>query len=173
VADSGFRLGIDFGTSNTVAVLRWPDGRVKSLLFDGSPLLPSAVYLEPQGSVLSGKDAVHSSRLQPHRFEPYPKRRIDEGTLWLGDREIDAIQLVSAVLRRVATEAVRVAGAMPREVAITHPAAWGPHRRDALIKAAAAAGLPTPQLAAEPVAAACYFVGTVGTHVPVGGCAVV
>jgi len=40
VAGSGFRLGIDFGTSNTVAVLRWPDGRVKSLLFDGSPLLP-------------------------------------------------------------------------------------------------------------------------------------
>jgi len=45
VADNGFRLGVDFGTSNTVAVLRWPDGRTKPLLFDGSPLLPAAVYL--------------------------------------------------------------------------------------------------------------------------------
>jgi ABC-type branched-subunit amino acid transport system substrate-binding protein len=173
VADSGFRLGIDFGTSNTVAVLRWPDGRVKSLLFDGSPLLPSAVYVDPQGTILAGRDAVHSSRLQPHRFEPYPKRRIEDGTVWLGDREINAIELVAAVLRRVATEAVRVAGVQPREVMLTHPAAWGPQRRDALVRAAVAAGLPTPQLAAEPVAAASYFVGTIGTNVPVGGCAVV
>ena len=52
MADTGFRLGIDFGTSNTVAVLRWPDGRVKSLLFDGSPLLPSAVYVEAAGGIL-------------------------------------------------------------------------------------------------------------------------
>ena len=39
-----FRLGVDFGTSSTVAVLSWPDGRAKPLLFDGSPLLPSAVF---------------------------------------------------------------------------------------------------------------------------------
>jgi ABC-type branched-subunit amino acid transport system substrate-binding protein len=173
VADSGFRLGIDFGTSNTVAVLRWPDGRTKPLLFDGSPLLPSAVYLDPQGSLLTGRDAVHSARLQPHRFEPYPKRRVEEGTVWLGEREIPVIDLVATVLRRVATEAQRVAGAMPGHVTVTHPAAWGSQRRDALSRAAVAAGLPAPLLVPEPVAAASYFVGTVGTHVPVGGAAVV
>ena len=37
-------LGVDFGTSHTVAVVRWPDGRVRTLLIDGSPLLPSAVF---------------------------------------------------------------------------------------------------------------------------------
>src|SRR5262249_44992492 len=31
-------LGVDFGTSTTIAMLRWPDGRVRPLLFDGSPL---------------------------------------------------------------------------------------------------------------------------------------
>ena len=36
-------LGIDFGTSNTVGMLRLTDGRLRPLLFDGSPLLPSAV----------------------------------------------------------------------------------------------------------------------------------
>ena len=81
MADSSFRLGIDFGTSNTVAVLRWPDGRTKALLFDGAPILPSAVYVAEDGGILSGRDAVHSARLQPHRFEPYPKRRIDEQTV--------------------------------------------------------------------------------------------
>lgn len=27
----GYRLGVDFGTSTTVAVLRWPDGAIKPL----------------------------------------------------------------------------------------------------------------------------------------------
>ncbi|GIL25078.1 hypothetical protein NUM_03330 [Actinocatenispora comari] len=60
---SAFRLGIDYGTSNTVAMLRWPDGRTRPLLFDSSPLLPSAVYLTPEGTLLSGRDAQHSTRL--------------------------------------------------------------------------------------------------------------
>ena len=59
---SGFALGVDFGTSNTVAVLRSPDGRARSLLVDGSPLLPSAVYADPGGNLLVGRDAIHSAR---------------------------------------------------------------------------------------------------------------
>jgi molecular chaperone DnaK (HSP70) len=173
VADTGFRLGIDFGTSNTVAVLRWPDGRTKPLLFDGSPLLPSAVYVNADGTVLTGRDAVHSARLQPHRFEPYPKRRVEEGTVWLGERDVAVLELVTSVLRRVATEAERVAGAQPGQVMMTHPATWPPQRRQTLAQAAVAAGLPAPLLSSEPVAAASYFVSTVGTHVPVGGIAVV
>ncbi|GAA2631284.1 hypothetical protein GCM10010399_74280 [Dactylosporangium fulvum] len=173
VADSGFRLGIDFGTSNTVAVLRWPDGRTKPLLFDGSPLLPSAVYVNADGTILTGRDAVHSARLQPHRFEPYPKRRVEESVVWLGERDVPVLELVASVLRRVAAEAERVAGAKPGQVMITHPATWPPQRRQTLAQAATAAGLPAPLLSPEPVAAASYFVGTVGTHVPVGGVAVV
>ena len=38
-------LGIDFGTSNTVSMLRMPDGRLRPLLFDGGTLMPTAVYL--------------------------------------------------------------------------------------------------------------------------------
>ena len=40
------RLGIDYGTVTTRAVLAWPDGRWTRLLFDGAPQLPSGVYLE-------------------------------------------------------------------------------------------------------------------------------
>ncbi|MEV0127070.1 ABC transporter substrate-binding protein [Dactylosporangium sp. NPDC050688] len=173
MADTGFRLGIDFGTSNTVAVLRWPDGRTKPLLFDGSPLLPSAVYVNADGTILTGRDAVHSARLQPHRFEPYPKRRVEEGTVWLGEQDVPVIDLVATVLRRVAAESYRVAGTHPAEVNLTHPATWPPQRRQTLTQAATAAGFPQPFLSSEPVAAASYFVGTVGTYVPVGGIAVV
>ncbi|GAA0927014.1 CHAT domain-containing protein [Virgisporangium aurantiacum] len=81
-------LGIDFGTSNTVGMLRLPDGRVRPLLFDGSPLLPSAVYLDTAGTLLVGRDAGRRSRLDPRRFEPHPKSRIDDGGILLGDREL-------------------------------------------------------------------------------------
>src|SRR3954462_935517 len=100
----GIRLGVDFGTSNTVAVLRWPDGRARPLLFDGSPLLPSAVYAEPGGGLVVGRDAVHSARLDPGRFEPNPKRRIDDQELLLGDREGPLVEAVGAGLSRVTHE---------------------------------------------------------------------
>jgi molecular chaperone DnaK (HSP70) len=62
-SETQFRLGIDFGTSHTAAILRWPDGHSRPLLFDGSPLLPSAVYAEPGGRLLVGRDAIHAARL--------------------------------------------------------------------------------------------------------------
>ena len=126
---AGHQLGIDFGTSNTVAVVRWPDGRVRPLIFDGSPLLPSAVYAEPAGGVIVGRDAVHSSRLDPARFEPNPKRRIDDGSLFLGTSEIPVPQVFAYVLQQVALEAQRQAGQMPGQVRLTHPARWGERRR--------------------------------------------
>ena len=49
---TGFALGIDFGTSNTVAVARTPDGRVRTLLFDGSPLRSSGNF-DRQRSMLT------------------------------------------------------------------------------------------------------------------------
>ncbi|HEY1174868.1 MAG TPA: Hsp70 family protein, partial [Phytomonospora sp.] len=86
-------LGVDFGTSHTVAVFRRDDGTPSPLLFDGSPLLPSAVCAEPDGTLLTGRDAVHSARLRPERFEPNPKRRVDDGSVLLGDTEIPVTAL--------------------------------------------------------------------------------
>jgi hypothetical protein len=169
----GIRLGVDFGTSNTVAVVRWPDGRSRALLFDGSPLLPSAVYAEPGGAVIVGRDAVHSARLEPARFEPNPKRRIDDGTVLLGDREIPVNELVATVLRRVRDEWTRTVGDVASEVTVTFPASWGATRRLAVADAAAAAGLGRVRLVPEPVAAAAYFTQVLGKDVPVGSVVVV
>src|SRR5688500_8503615 len=97
-------LGVDFGTSNTVAVARWPDGRARPILVDGSPLLPSAVFAEADGALVVGRDAVHSARIDPVRFEPNPKRRIDDGLVLLGEQEFPVVELIAAVLARVAEE---------------------------------------------------------------------
>lgn len=167
------QLGIDFGSSNTVAVLRWPDGRARPLLFDGSPLLPSAVYAEPTGALVVGGDAVHSSRLDPARFEPNPKRCIDQGTVLLGDREVPVVDLIAAVLARVVDEWRRTAGAVQPSTTLTCPAVWGATRRRVLVDAAARVGLHPVRLVAEPVAAATYFAQSLGRNVPIGSVVVV
>jgi len=160
-------LSIDFGSSNTVAMLRDANGRARSLLFDGSPLLPSAVFAAPDGSLLVGRDAAHQARDDPARFEPYPKRRIDDGTVLLGDREVTVVDLIAAVLRRVADEARRVAGVLPPAV-LTHPVAWGPARRGVLTEAARRAGLTVSGVVPEPISAAYYFTTVLGSTLPAG-----
>src|SRR4051812_16240293 len=166
-------LGVDFGTSNTVAVARWPDGRARPILVDGSPLLPSAVYAEPDGQLIAGRDAVHSARLDPARFEPNPKRRVDDGMVLLGDRDLPVAELIAAVLGRVAEEWHRTVGDVPTDVTLTCPATWGATRRTLLADAAARAGLTGARLVAEPVAAATYFAEVLGRDVPIGSVVVV
>jgi molecular chaperone DnaK len=166
-------LGVDFGTSNTVAVARWPDGRARPILVDGSPLLPSAVYAEPGGALAVGRDAVHSARLDPARFEPNPKRRIDDGLVLLGEHEIPVVDLIAAVLARVAEEWHRAVGPVRPDVTLTCPATWGAARRTLLAEAAARAGLEGARLVAEPVAAATYFAEVLGRDVPIGSVVVV
>ncbi|MEV0130888.1 Hsp70 family protein [Dactylosporangium sp. NPDC050688] len=165
-----FRLGIDFGTSTTVAVLRRPDGRVQQLLFDGSPLLASAVLLGTDGRLHTGRDAAHLARSAPERLEPNPKRRADERTVLLGDAEVEVVDLIAAVLRRVAVEAARVAGVVDA-VTLTHPADWGTARRTLLVEAARLAGFAGVDMVPEPVAAATYLATT--QEVPVGSCVIV
>jgi Hsp70 protein len=168
-----FALGVDFGTSNTVAVLRGPDGRTRTLLFDGSPALASGVFAMPSGELLSGRDAAHAARSRPECYEPHPKRFIDDGQLFLGVAEVPVAAVFAAVLRRVADEASRAASGRIAEVTITHPASWGSHRRAVLLSGAAQAGLGEPRLVAEPVAAASYFVDVLGASLPVGSCVLV
>jgi actin-like ATPase involved in cell morphogenesis len=175
-----YRLGIDFGTSNTVAVIHEEDGRTRPVLFDGFPLLPSCVCVaadvpgNPDGpGLLVGREATHAARIRPERYEPHPKRRIDDGTVLLGDAEFSVARLIAAVLAQVRTETVRTMGGEPGTVVLTYPAAWGPRRRSVLLEAAKLAGLGTPQLVPEPVAAAAFFVVATGAAVPVGSRVVV
>jgi hypothetical protein len=166
-------LSVDFGTSNTVAALRRDDDRARMLLFDGSPTLPSAVFLDPSGALLVGRDAVHSARMAPERYEPNPKRRIDDQMVLLGESELPVVELFAAVLGSVAAEAQRVAGVPVPRVVLTHPAAWAHTRQQVLVRAAERAGLPPPTLVPEPVAAADTFLAVSGDSVPVGGSLIV
>ena len=88
MAETGYLLGVDIGTSNTVAVLRATDGVTRPLLFDGQPVLPSTVYLDDVSGLLVGQDAQRMAQLDPVRCEPNPKRRIDDTSVLLGEQDI-------------------------------------------------------------------------------------
>jgi hypothetical protein len=153
------QLAVDLGTSTTIAMMRWPDGRVRPLLFDGTPLLSSAVLLGVDGQLHTGRDAAHLARGNPERLEPNPKRRIDDDLVLLGHAEVPVRDLLSAVLGRVSEEAHRVAGHLG-DLTLTHPATWGSRRCAQLVEAAEHAGLGRGRLVPEPVAAATYFAHT-------------
>ncbi|ASO23060.1 actin-like ATPase involved in cell morphogenesis [Actinoalloteichus hoggarensis] len=154
-------LAVDFGTSNTVAAVRGgPDAPVRLLGVDGRQSLSSAVWLSPDGTLIVGRDAERQARLDPSRYEPNPKRRIDDVEVLLGDTVVPVVELIAAVLRRVAEEARRQLGASPDLVLLTHPADWHRIRCNTLRSAARAAGwTDSVRLIAEPTAAAAHFAG--------------
>ncbi|GIJ71468.1 Hsp70 family protein [Virgisporangium ochraceum] len=171
--DAVCRLGVDLGTTTTVAVLSEGGDPPTPLLFDSSPSLRSAVFHRADTGVLTGIDAERAGVGYPAGLEPNPKRRIDEGTVWLGESEIAVVDLLAALLRRVAEQARRVAGRDPDDVVLTHPAGWGRARLGVLAAAAELAGWPACRFLPEPVAAAAYFTTVLGVQVPAGGSVVV
>ncbi|MHC1562970.1 Hsp70 family protein [Actinomycetospora sp. C-140] len=167
----GWDLAIDFGTSfTTTATLA--GGRVEVLEIDGSKYVPSLVCLDDDGAILVGRDALTEAAMAPDRTERVPKRAlVASEQVLLGDRTIATVDLVAAVLARVAGEAVRrFSGRRPSRVVLTHPARWqaGGLELRRLAEAAERAGLGEPDLVAEPVAAAHHYVRS-GDTVPDGG----
>ncbi|MGW5052506.1 Hsp70 family protein [Actinokineospora sp. NPDC004072] len=163
-------LSVDLGTSNTVAVLAAHGRPPRVVDVDGSSMMPSAVFAAEDGGLVVGRDAERRARLDPSRFEPNPKRRVDEGTLLLGDVVVPVTDALAGVLRRVADETSRqLAGKKPDEVRLTHPAQWGPVRRNVLLSAARQAGMGANiVLVPEPVAAAAHFASFPGQKLAPG-----
>lgn len=150
-------LAIDFGTSSTVGVLSIHGRGTQVVEIDGSVTMSSAVYADKDGTIFVGRDAERRARLDPSRFEANPKRRIDEGVLQLGELTIPIADAFAAVLRRVGEEAELLLSRRPGQVRISHPAGWGPERKQILRDAALNAGFGTAILIPEPVAAAAHY----------------
>ena len=96
---AGYQLGIDFGTSNTVAMLAGPDGRVRPLLFGVSPLLSSGVFAAADGGLLTGVDGEHAAVSAPAGWEPNPKRASITARCGWRTVQVPVVDLIAAVLR--------------------------------------------------------------------------
>jgi molecular chaperone DnaK len=156
-----YLLGIDLGTTRTAAAIGRLDARPGETeivnLGDRSSAVPSVLYLGDDGSVVVGEAAERRALSSPDHVVREFKRRIGDPTpVLVGGRpwapEDLSAQLVRWVVDRVAK---REAGPATR-IAVTHPASWGPHKKDRLGGALAAQGLQVSYLA-EPQAAALHY----------------
>ncbi|PWK82569.1 Hsp70 protein [Lentzea atacamensis] len=148
-------LSVDLGTANTVAVLS--DHGVVDL--DGGPTMPSSVYLDEDGTLRVGREAERRSRQDPSRYEPNPKRHIDEATIKLGETNLPVNDALAAIYSRVMESVTPLlGGGQLDEIRLTHPAEWGPTRRNKLLSSARLAGM-TGQLVPVPEAIAVASLG--------------
>ncbi|MFD4640431.1 Hsp70 family protein [Lentzea sp. NPDC058436] len=148
-------LSVDLGTANTVAVLS--DHGVVDV--DGGPTMPSSVFLDEDGSLRVGREAERRSRQDPSRYEANPKRHIDKPTIKLGEQNLPTNDALAAIYARV-MEAVTalLKGEHLDEIRLTHPAEWGPSRRNRLLSSARLAGM-TGELVCVPEAIAVASLG--------------
>lgn len=153
-----WRLAIDFGTSSTSAAMA-RGALVEPVPVEGLPSILSNVFWhEPTHRLLLGEAADNAAAAAPWCFEPYPKRRLGDEFMRLGDERVRVTDAVGAILRRVADEATLLRGGeRPGEVRLTHPVRWGATRKTKLCEAATTAGLPAAEMVPEPVAAATHY----------------
>jgi molecular chaperone DnaK len=155
-ARTTLHVAVDFGTSSTCVAISVDGREPQVVVVDGQPLVPSAVFAAADGTLFVGQEAERQAAIDPSRYEPNPKRRVDEGELLLGNTVISVLDVVRAVLSRAVAEARGLAGNAPVDVLVlTHPADWGAVRTRVLRQAGAGlAGEVT--LVPEPVAAAVF-----------------
>jgi molecular chaperone DnaK len=150
------RVAVDFGTSSTCISVSVRGREPQVVAVDGAPLMSSAVYAAPDGTLFVGQEADRQAAVDPSRYEPHPKRRIDEPELLLGASVHRVRDVIRAVLSRAVAEGQRVGGESVDQLVLTHPADWGAIRTRVLRQAGN--GLAARiVLVPEPVAAAVFY----------------
>lgn len=154
----GYVLGIDLGTTFSAAAIA-RDGRAEIIsLGDRAPQIPSVVVLRPEGGVLVGDAAERRSITDPTRTAREFKRRLGDPTpLVLGGTPYGAEGLMGHLLRAIVDKVVEQQGEQPDRIVLTHPANWGPYKRDLLRDAVRVADLDNVSFITEPEAAAIHY----------------
>lgn len=160
-APSGWTLAIDFGTSNTVVVVKDQRG-INAVEFAGHRWFPSVVFADDNGGLISGLEAFNNRLVQPRRYFAEVKQTVTSRspTVYVAGQPYATVDAVAAVLGEAKRSAMAFRGDptdLPARTALTHPVAWEDDQIDVLQQAAEKAGLPNVTTFQEPVAAAFHL----------------
>ncbi|MCI8303097.1 MAG: Hsp70 family protein [Lawsonibacter sp.] len=148
-------IGIDLGTTNSLAAV-WRNG--KSELIPnaaGEYLTPSVVSVDEDGSILVGAAAKDRLISHPERTAAAFKRAMGTSRRYeLGGKVFTAEDLSSFILRRLREDAEAYLGEVVDEAVVSVPAYFAEAQRAATKRAGALAGLTVERLVNEPSAAA-------------------
>ena len=152
-----YGLGVDLGTTFTAAAVA-RDGRIEmATLGDHTDAVPSVVLIRDDGTVLTGEVAERRATAEPNRVARAVKRRFgDPMPVILGGAPHPATALIAHQLRDV-VNAVSDREGGPSMVTLTHPANWGPYKRELFAQVPEMAGLGEVHMLTEPEAAAAHY----------------
>src|SRR6516164_8025032 len=153
-----YGLGVDLGTTFTAAAVA-RDGRVEmATLGDHTDAVPSVVLIRDDGTVLTGGAAERRAAAEPDRVARAVKRRFgDPVPVILGGAPHPATALIAHQLRDVVDVVSDREGGRPGVVTLTHPANWGPYKRELFAQVPRLAGLGEVHMLTEPEAAAAHY----------------
>ncbi|WP_162012763.1 molecular chaperone HscC [Streptococcus sp. S784/96/1] len=148
-------LGIDLGTTNSLAAV-WRNGKVELIPNHfGEYLTPSAVGLSDEGELIVGKLAKERLITHPQSTQSRFKRFMGtQKKLRLGDKEYLAEELSSFVLRKLIEDAESYLGETVEEIVVSVPAYFNDEQRAATKVAGQLAGVKIDRIINEPSAAA-------------------
>ncbi len=172
-------IGIDLGTTNTVAAIAGAAGPEVLRAPDGAALLPSVVRYLADGSVEVGEPALSALSEDPGSVVASIKRLMGRGAedvrrlaghlpfeilpgagmlrLRIRGRELTPVEVSAEILRAAKARAEQALGRAVTRVVVTVPAYFDDAARSATKDAARLAGLEVLRLVNEPTAAALAY----------------
>lgn len=151
-------IGIDLGTTNSLAACFTENGPriIPNRL--GEPLTPSVVSVDEEGTVYVGESAKERRALYPDTVAAAFKRSMGSSREFrLGKHKFSAEELSSFVLRALKEDAESYLGEPVTEAVISVPAYFDDRRRKATKRAGELAGLKVERIISEPTAAAIAY----------------
>lgn len=154
----GYGLGVDIGTTWTAAAIARAGSEPQVLSLGGrTAAVPTVVHVLPDRSANVGDAAERRAVTDPDRVAREFKRRIGDTTpVLLGGEPWSPESLLAIVLQWVLGRATELEGEPPDHIVVTHPANWGPLRRELLEQAVRHAGVEASYVT-EPEAAAVHY----------------
>lgn len=151
-------IGIDLGTTNSLAAV-WKDGKCRLIPNAlGEVLTPSAVSIEENGTILVGRAAKDRLVSHPECTAASFKRFMGTDTkLMLAGKPFTPVELSSFVLRRLKEDAEAFLGEPVEEAVISVPAYFDDNGRSATKTAGELAGFRVERIINEPSAAALAY----------------
>lgn len=151
-------IGIDLGTTNSLAAYFTQNGPQIIPNRLGKPLTPSAVSVDEEGTVYVGESALERRMLYPDTVAAAFKRSMgSDREFRLGKQKFKAEELSSFVLRALKEDAEAFLGEPVTEAVISVPAYFDDKRRKATKRAGELAGLKVERIISEPTAAAVAY----------------
>ncbi len=156
-------LGIDLGTSNSMAAV-YRNGKVDFIPGrTGSKVIPSVVSMDKDGIFYVGEVAKERKIKYPHMTVDLFKRSMGTKQIFaIGDKEIMAEELSAIVLKSIKEDAESYLGETVAEAIISVPAFFNNAQRKAVLQAGKLAGFDVKKIINEPTAAALAY-GVQGT----------